>query len=305
VWTHPGIRGLRLHSLFVTILLAACGSGSGDPGTDGTALDDAGGGGLSVEPPPSRIISLVPSMTEMVVELGGAHRIVGRTRYDRQPEIADAPALGGGLDPNLEALLDLRPDLVLATPTEDLRATVERLEALGIPVYRGRTVSLDDLRAVTLEMGTLLGGDAPQAARAFVDSLDLGLATLEAAHGEEPTPALFYLVWNDPPMTVGPGSYLHDLIQAAGGENLFGDASTPWPQVNLEEVLHRDPDWVVLPAASAEDTAPLEWIRTAPGWRELRAVREGNLIVVEAELFNRPGVRVLHAARTLAGHIHP
>ncbi len=305
MWTHPGLRGLRLHPLLITILLLGCGSGSGDPRTDGIALEDAGGGHPPVEALPSRIISLVPSMTEMVVALGGGRRIVGRTRYDRDPEVADAPALGGGLDPNLEALLELRPDLVLATPTEDLRGTVERLEALGIPVYRGRTVTLDDLRAVTMELGTLLGGEARQAAQAFVDSLDLGLAALEAAHGGEATPSLFYLVWNDPPMTVGPGSYLHELIQAAGGENLFWDASAPWPQVNLEEILHRDPDWVVLPGASEEDTAPLEWIRTTPGWRELRAVREGNLIVVEAELFNRPGARVLQAARTLAGRIHP
>lgn len=268
-------------------------------------VEDADGRRLSLPSPPSRIVSLVPSMTEMVVALGGAERIVGRTRYDRHPEVLHALALGGGLDPNLETLLQLSPDLVLATPTEDLRPTVERLEALGIPVHRGRTVSLDDHRRLTLDLGTLLGGDAPRAARAFVDSLDLGLAALEASHAGRPAPTVFYLVWNDPPMTVGPGSYLHDLIQAAGGDNVFGDASAAWPQVGLEEILHRDPDWVVIPGAEGGDPARLEWIRAAPGWRELRAVRDGRVAVVEADLFNRPGPRVLEAARTLAGHLHP
>lgn len=305
MWTHPGLRGLCLRPLLVASLLVACGSGSEQLPPDTLVLEDAAGRPLSIASPPARIVSLVPSMTEMVVALGGAHRIVGRTRYDRDPAVLQATALGGGLDPNLEALLDLRPDLVLATPTEDIRPTVERLDALGIPVYRGRTVTLEDLRHLTLDLGTLLGGDAPRAAGSFLDSLDQGLAALEAGQRGEPPPSVFYLVWNDPPMTVGPGSYLDDLIQAAGGINIFHDASAPFPQVNLEEILHRDPDWVVLPGASGDDGAPLEWIRTTPGWRELRAVRDGNLAVVEADLFNRPGSRVLQAARVLAGHIHP
>lgn len=305
VWTHPGLRGLRLPPLLaLSVLLLAC-RGAGSPQGGAITVEDAGGRALSLDSPPSRIVSLVPSMTELVVELGGADRIVGRTRYDLHPDIQEAPALGGGLDPNLETLLDLSPDLVLATPTEDLRPTVERLEALGVPVYLGRTVTLSDLRRVALDLGTLLGGESRRGAVAFVDSLDVGLDALRTRNEGRNPPTVFYLVWNDPPMTVGPGSYLHDLLLAAGGDNVFGDAPNPWPQVNLEEILHRDPDWIVLPGASGEDTAPLDWIRSAPGWRELRAVQEGQVIVVEANLFNRPGPHVLQAARTLARGIHP
>jgi len=244
-------------------------------------------------------------MTDMVVHLGAAHRLVARTRYDRGEEVGHLPSLGGGLDPNLEALVALRPDLVLVTPTEDLRPVVERLEALGIPLYAGSTVTLGDLVRLTTNLGQLLGPETAAAAGVFLDALDHGLSQLSQGVAGRTRPSVFYLVWNDPPMTAGPGSYLDDLITASGGINLFGDARSAWPQVNLEEILHRNPDWVILPGAGPDDPHPLEWIRNAPGWRELAAVREGRVAVVEAELFNRPGARVLEAARTLGEHLHP
>jgi iron complex transport system substrate-binding protein len=244
-------------------------------------------------------------MTDIVVLLGATDRLVARTRYDQGEEVAHLPSLGGGLDPNLESLVALRPDLVLVTPTEDLRPIVERLEALGIPLYAGSTVTLEDLVRLTTNLGRLLGPDAAHAAGIFLDSLDHGLAELSRGFSGRARPSVFYLVWSDPPMTVGPGSYLDDLITVSGGRNVFGDARSPWPQVNLEEILHRNPDWVILPGAGPGDPAPLESIRNAPGWRELAAVREGRVAVVEAELFNRPGARVLEAARTLGEHLHP
>jgi len=307
VWTHPdsGPRRFPLPFLLLALLALGCRPGIAPYEGSPTTLLDDGGRVIALTAPPTRIVSLVPSMTDMVVLLGATHRLVARTRYDRGTEVAHLPSLGGGLDPNLEALVALRPDLVLVTPTEDLRPTVQRLEALGIPVYAGSTVTLEDLVRLTGNLGQILGPEAADAAGAFLDSLHHGLEALSRGFVDRPSPTVFYLVWNDPPMTVGPGSYLDDLISAAGGTNLFGDAPGPWPQVNLEEILHRNPDWVILPGASPDDPSPREWIGSAPGWRELEAVRGGRVAVVEANLFNRPGARFLEAARTLGGHLHP
>lgn len=286
--------------------LLACGApGETPPPGAGPTLRDDAGRSFDLATPPARIISLVPSATEMIVALGAADRLMARTRYDQAPELAHLPSLGGGLDPNLEAVVALRPDLVVVTPDDDLRPTVGRLEALGIPVYSGRSGTIADLQRLAENLGALLGGDSRVRAAAFLDSLQVGFETLERRAEALPHPSVLYLVWHDPPMTAGPGSYLDDLVRAAGGRSTFGDQPTAWPTVSVEEILRRDPDWVVLAEGNPAAGQRLRWIRSAPGWRELRAVREGRVAVVEADLFNRPGPRVLEAARTLAGILHP
>jgi iron complex transport system substrate-binding protein len=290
----------------LALALAGCGAPPDSPpgGTRHTRTDDAGRV-FDLSTPPARVISLVPSATEMIVALGAADRLVARTRYDQAPELAHLPSLGGGLDPNLEAVMALRPDLVVVTPDSDLRATVRRLEALGIPVFSGRSGTVEDLRRLAENLGAVLGGESMARADAFLDSLRVGLAALERRADTLPRPSVLYLVWHDPPMAAGPGSYLDDLVRAAGGRSTFDDQPTAWPTVSVEEILRRDPDWVVLAEGDAAAGERLRWIQAAPGWRDLRAVREGRVAVVEADLFNRPGPRILEAARTLAGILHP
>lgn len=303
------MRTAPLAPLPLLCLLAAACTGPGDaqplqhpPPVE--VLDDRGER-LALPAPPSRIVSLVPSATDLLVALGAADRLVGRTRYDRAPELDGVASLGGGLDPNLEALVALRPDLVIVSPFEAARAALSRLEGMGIPLYAARTGTLEDVRTLAGNLGHLLGPPMADRARVLLDSLEAGLEALARERADGPRPTVFYLVWDNPPMTVGPGSYLDDLIRAAGGRNVFDDAPSPWPQVSLEEIVRRQPDWVILSGREAGGEERLRWIREAPGWRELRAVQEGRVQVVEGDLFNRPGPRLLEAARTLAASIHP
>ena len=106
-------------------------------------------------------------------------------------------------------------------------------------------------------------------------------------------------------MTAGPGSFIDEIITLAGGRNVFEDAAMEWPQVSMEEILQRDPDALILPVKDVSDSTSIAWVGKTVGWKELRAVREGRLLLVDTELFNRPGPGVVRAANQLARLLHP
>lgn len=252
--------------------------------------------------PVQRIISLIPSATETIVALGAADRLVARTAFDVDPALAHLPSVGEGLTPSLESLTTLRPDLVVAWPDNASRSVIGRLERFGARIYTPQVQTLNDLRRTTEELGNLLGLE--EAADSLVDSIDDDLQAVRAAVvGLEP-PTVFYVVWYEPPTTAGPGTYIDELIQIAGGRNVFADAPGQWPQVSMEVVVRRQPDIVLI---SQTETSPIDVgsLESAVGWRELRAVRQGRALQVEANLYNRPGPRVAEAARRLAELLHP
>jgi iron complex transport system substrate-binding protein len=286
-------------STVVILLVVAC-TGR-ERNTPGAIVDDMDRA-ITVAAPPERIISLVPSVTDLLVALGTADRLVARTRFDGGAALEHLPDVGGGLDPNIEAVVGLQPDLVIVWPSPD-QPLIAQLDAIGIPVYGAGSQTLDDLARHTAQLGRLLHVE-PQA-----DSLQLEqterfdrLATV--LEGIEPVTAL-YVAWHDPPMTTGRGTFVDSILTASASHNVFDDATTDWPRVSLEELLKRDPDVVVLPVRDPTDRAAADWIHRSPGWRELRAVRTGRVMLVETELFSRPGPRVAEAAWQLARMLHP
>lgn len=295
-------RTLLLAFLGSTLLGAGCGPEAAEDSGAGAAVDDAGRR-VALDAPPRRVISLLPSMTEIVLALGEQERLVARTRYDRDPRVRDLPSVGGGLRPNLETIGRLRPDLVLTWADEGDDRLVDRLEALDIPVYAADSQTLADVRRHTRNLGRIL--DAEERAGRLLDSIGRGLAKVRDRIDGAERPSVFYVVWPDPPTTPGPKTYLDSLISIAGGTNAFSDAPARWPQVSLEEVLRRDPDVVVLATRHDGEPAETDWIHERSGWRSLTAVRSDRILAVDADLFNRPGPRVVEAARTLARFLHP
>lgn len=250
----------------------------------------------------ARVVSLIPSATEVIVALGAADRLVARTEYDRQAALASLPSVGGGLTPSLEQLTLLRPDLVIAWPDNPSRSLSARLTELQIATYTTQIQTLADLRRIIRDLGVLLS--LPAAADSLISEIDAELAGIHRAVSDLPRRSVFYVVWYDPPSTAGPGTYIDELIDLAGGRNVFADAPALWPQVSLEEIVRRQPDIIVL--AQTEDRPfPLERLASAPGWRELAAVRDGRVVRVDADLFNRPGPHVGAAAHELAAILHP
>jgi iron complex transport system substrate-binding protein len=251
---------------------------------------------------PQRIISLIPSATETIVALGAADRFVARTNFDVDPALSHLPSVGEGLTPSLEQLTILEPELVIAWPDNASRSVIGRLEQFGVQVYSPEVQSLADLNEATLELGRIL--DLEAAADSLVNAIDAGLRSVrDAVAAREPT-SVFYVVWYDPPTTSGSGTFIDELIELAGGRNVFSDAPGLWPQVSMEEVVRRQPD-IILISQTESTPIDIERFGSAVGWRELRAVREGRIVQVDADLYNRPGPRVAEAAGKLARLLHP
>lgn len=291
---------LRLLTITSLVGVSAC-AGAQPPPADGAIVDDLGRT-VTVDSPPSRIVALVPSITDLILALGEGDRLVARTRYDTDPRLAALPAVGGGLDPNIEAIIALRPDLVVVWPGAD-QPLIGQLDAAGIAVYGAGSQSLEDQERHTRQIGRLLGVEAR--ADSLLAHLDSSFAALATALAGVPVISALYVAWHDPPMTTGPGTFVDSIMSVAGGRNIFDDATSDWPQVNMEEIVSRDPDVLILPVPVTGDSGAIAWVHQTPGWRDLRAVRTGRVLLVDSELFSRPGPRIIDAANQLAELLHP
>ncbi|MYG48971.1 MAG: ABC transporter substrate-binding protein [Gemmatimonadales bacterium] len=289
---------LPIAALLAPILFAAC-APAGSPEAPAVSVVDDSGRTVALAAPARRVFSVIPSLTESVTALD-AGVLVARTRFDRAPELAHLPSLGGTIQPNLEALAGLDPDLVITWADASQRAVGERVDALGIPVYRAEVQTIADVRGHLRRLGTLLA--RPGRAAALVDSLDLALDGVAAAVQGRERVDVYYSVWHDPPQTTGPGTFIDQVIEHAGGRNIFSDATRSWPRVSIEAIMRRDPDALVI-ARHAPGAPGAPWLE-GPGWRELRAVRNGRYLLVDGDLFNRPGPQVAEAARRMAHFLH-
>lgn len=290
----------RLLTISSLVGVSAC-AGAQPPPADGAIVDDLGRT-VTVDSPPSRIVALVPSITDLILALGEGDRLVARTRYDTDLRLAALPAVGGGLDPNIEAIIALRPDLVVVWPGAD-QPLIGQLDAAGIAVYGAGSQSLEDQERHTRQIGRLLGVEAR--ADSLLAHLDSSFAALATALAGVPVVSALYVAWHDPPMTTGPGTFVDSIMSVAGGRNIFDDATSDWPQVNMEEIVSRDPDVLILPVPVTGDSGAIAWVHQTPGWRDLRAVRTGRVLLVDSELFSRPGPRIIDAANQLAELLHP
>ena len=307
---HPGLL-LRLAATAAVIAASlACDarerrSGPGDSAstprpatTEQPAVRDDFGDTLALTAPPQRIISLNPATTELFFALGAGNRLVGRTHYDLYPDAAKAvPDLGNGMQPNVEAVLGARPDLVVLYASNENRDAAARLRSAGVQTLTLRVDRIAEFRRTVMTLGAVLGDTVT--ARAVVDSVSATLDRVRAATRGARRPTAFWKAWDSPVIAIGGGSFLTELVEIAGGTNIYGDDARPSLDVTIEDVVRRDPDVVL---AGPESAARM---RSAPAWRALRAVRDGRVLVVDTTLVGRPGVRLGEAAVSLARLLHP
>ncbi len=253
-----------------------------------TVVDDAGDT-VSIGHPAERIVSLIPAATELLFAIGAGPAVVGRTAWcDAPVEALAVPSVGDGLDPNVEAVLRAAPDLVVLYPSARTATAAARLRQLGVAAVQLRTDRLEDLGRASRVLGRLAGREEP-AAR-LTQAMDSALAALPGNDRDGPTVLL--VVWDQPPMTVGRGSFLHEVIELAGGRNLFGDLEQPSATVSLEAILQRDPDVVLAIGERASFTE-------RPEWQAVPAVRQGRILSVQGSEFLRPTPRAPGAVTTL------
>jgi iron complex transport system substrate-binding protein len=286
---------VRVLLVALALPFAACAHETRRPSARTT---DDFGDTLSAGAPPRRIVSLNPSTTELLFAIGAGNRLVGRTTYDQWPVAARAvPDLGPGLRPNVEAVLAVHPDLVVLYASDDNREAARRLRAAGVTTAAFRVDRVADFERVTRALGVLTGDST--AARITVDSVRATLDRVRAATARAPHPTVFWPLYDEPLLATGGGSYLNELIEIAGGRNIYGFMKEPSPRVTFEDLMRRDPDVVL---ASPESRARY---LADPRWRALRAVRDGRLFAVDTTLVLRPGPRLGEAAQSMALLLHP
>jgi iron complex transport system substrate-binding protein len=265
------------------------------------ATDDAGQL-VRLDRPATRIVSLIPSATDLLVAMGARAQLAGRTEFDTDSALAPLPSVGGGLDPSLEALVALRPDLVISFETQGDAALRTRLREMGIPVYAQAAQDTADVFRALANLGTLAGRRT--GADSVAGAMRAELDAVRRSVAGRPAPSVVYVAWVDPPMIAGPTTFLSELVRVAGGRPVFEDVKQEWPQVSIEEIVSRKPQVVVIPSgAGAEFSA--QALRTAPGWRELASSPGTRVAEVPVAVVNRPGPRLGEAARALRDAIHP
>lgn len=237
-----------------------------------------------------RVVSLAPSLTDMVLELGAADRLAGLLDGGpRAEELRGLPSVGRYGQVNLEQILALQPDLLLVWPGAVPEAQLQRLKAVGIPVYVADPHRLDDISRQFRELGERLG--RAEKGRELAEAFDTRMAKLRAQYRREPPLRVFYQVWDRPLYTVGGRQIISEALEVCGGRNLFADLDLPAPQVGQEAVLARDPQ--VILAASEEQ------LRGWAGMQQLSATRLKQLWVVPDRNLEKPSFAMLEATEKL------
>jgi iron complex transport system substrate-binding protein len=235
--------------------------------------------------------------------LGLQDRLVGDTDYcDYPPEAQKKQKVGGAINPSLEEIAHLRPDVVLVTKHLNRLDTVHSLDALGIPSYATDPRNVDEIVASAKRLAEVLG--APEAGGALAEDLQRRLDILQRKIGALPPRRVLFVVWTDPLISIGKDTFIADALRRAGAVSII-DSKQDWPQVNLEEVAHLQPEVLVFADAHGETTAQhLDVLATRPAWRILNAVRDRSFAVI-SEAVNRPAPRIVTAIEELAEKLHP
>lgn len=250
---------------------------------------------------PQRVVSLAPSITEIVFAIGAGETVVGVTEFCDYPPEARSRAHVGDSRPNLEAILALEPDLVLAMDVvrDDV---LETLQQLKIPLFLMEAKSFEHVYSHIQTLGRILRH--VKEADALVHTMRRDIQAIDDKTKSLPKPRVLYVVYHEPFLTVGPGSFIHHLLELAGGDNIAKDAGNAYPRLSMEVVLQKDPEILLFPSMGGRgspETDLEQWMR----WTAMTAVKTRRLHFVPWTLVSRPGPRIGQGLEALARVIHP
>jgi iron complex transport system substrate-binding protein len=258
---------------------------------------------LRVPQLPVRVVSLAPSLTETLYALGVQDRLVGDTDYcDYPPDAQKKKKVGGPINPNLEEIAALHPDLVLVTKEINRLDTVRALDTLGIPAYATDARNVDEILSTTQKLADVLG--VPESGKSLTADLQMRLTALHARLQALPPSRVLFVVWTHPLISVGKNTFIADALRKADAASIV-DATQDWPQMNLEEVVRLQPDYLVFATSHTESASrDFESLSVLPGWKLLDAVRNRRFAVI-SDAVNRPAPRIVSAIEDLARQLHP
>lgn len=239
--------------------------------------------------PLQRIVSLMPHATELLFEVGAGDHVVGAVQYSDYPEAAKKiPRVGGYSALNIEAIVALKPDLLIAWPEGNRNRELDRLKALGLPILVSDPREFKDIANALFIYGKITDNNE-QAAKA-IETFNKKLTYLRNTYSEQEKVSVFYQVWNAPLMTQNGNTFISRAIEVCGGINIFSDLPMTNPQVSIESILIQDPQVIV---ASGMGQARPEWLDDWRQYKTLQAVEANQLYHIAPELFQRPTVRFL------------
>ena len=250
---------------------------------------------------PQRIVSGMPSNTEIITALGLDNQLVGITDLCNYPRsIARKPRVGAN-PLNAEKIVHLNPDLVVLLSDAQMN-DVAHLKQMKLPVYTVNPHSFADVKKSIVDIGTATGrlAEAKKLVASMEERIKKILATVKVANAA--SPKVFVEIWHDPLTTAAQGTFINDLIKLAGGTNIAEAANQPYPQFSPESLIAADPDVIIVPVEQEKDKEQM--YRTAR-WKNLKAVRNNNILFIDADLLSRPGPRLADAFEIITKFLYP
>lgn len=272
-------------------------------GAHAGTFQDALGREVRLASLPQRIIALAPSVTETLFLLGLGERVVGVTEFsDHLPEAAHKPKVGSFIHLNVEKIIDLKPDLVIASADRYRPGLLELLDQAGVKAYVVNPKNLLQVIECVKGIGRVCG--VSERADALAMNLTNRLDRVVEKTRARRKPLVFFQINIKPIMTVNRDTLHHDLIRLAGGENLFGDEPLTYPRITVEEVLRRKPEAIILSSMERGglfEKARQEWLR----WKSIPAVRGGQVFLIDSDITDRPSPRAFLGLERIARLLHP
>ncbi|MEI7644737.1 MAG: cobalamin-binding protein [Chloroflexales bacterium] len=298
-------------ALLVALALAACAAApTATPTATPTAapqITDALGRQVAVPATVKRIVSLAPSITEIIFAVGAGPQLVGDTKYCNYPPEADALPEIGGFTANtisVESIVALKPDLVIGGSAAQV-PVAEALAKLNIPTLIFDPKTFEEVYRNIEQIGTVTG--RADAAKAVVTKMRDQVAAVQQRVASIPAdkrPTVFYEVFDAPLMTAGPGTFIGQMLGLAGAISIFADTTEDYPQVSAEAIVSRDPAVIVGPSSHGDKLTPAQ-VAARPGWDKIRAVRDGRIALIDGDMVSRPGPRLADALADLADTLYP
>jgi iron complex transport system substrate-binding protein len=275
-----------------------------------TVIDDEGYA-LTLTSIPQRIVSVAPSNTQIMFAIGAGSKVVGVTDYDNYPynfsawvEAKNMTSIGGYSTPNKEAIAALHPDLILATPINDVDVVTLRSLGYNVLVINPTTVSgvLQDISIVGRAVGAEAG--ATSVIHDINTKINAITAKIAAANITK-QPTVFYEIWDNPLMTAGGTSWVNDLLVRVGAVNIFSNETQAFPIVSSESVVQMNPDIILLPSSMGTGQITPESVKANAGWNTITAVKNNHVVVIDGDLFSEAGPRLAEQITVVAQAIYP
>ena len=290
------------NSVLTTIVLIILMSFSPVP-SHAAVFGDSLGRDVVLRSNPMRIVSLAPSITEMIYFLGLGDRLVGVTRFSYFPKEAQKKSkVGVYTDISVEKVIALSPDLVIATVDGNMRGDVEMLEQAGIQVYVINPRTINQVLDTMERLGEICG--VPERAKTLVSDLRERVVRVLEAVKDKGRPRVLLLINTRPLMSVNQNTIHHNIIQLAGGTNMTGDQPITYPKLNIEAVIEGKPDVIIISSmerGGRHEKARMEWLE----WPQLPAVQKGHVYLIDSDLIDRPAPRIVSGLEEMARLIHP